>query len=106
MPEPVLPAGEKTQNLIGVSELIISTSLQGVIFCLLGAQPLLIIGFSGPLLVFEEAFFTVRVGREQGGGTFPGAVGQTHPPGPSTSARALPAPLRGALPQPCGRPSC
>ncbi|KAM9025712.1 anion exchange protein 2 isoform 2-T2 [Ara ararauna] len=50
--------GEKTQDLIGVSELIISTSLQGVIFCLLGAQPLLIIGFSGPLLVFEEAFFT------------------------------------------------
>ncbi|NXE85482.1 B3A2 protein, partial [Cochlearius cochlearius] len=50
--------GEKTQNLIGVSELIISTSLQGVIFCLLGAQPLLVIGFSGPLLVFEEAFFT------------------------------------------------
>ncbi|NXF55879.1 B3A2 protein, partial [Oceanites oceanicus] len=50
--------GEKTQDLIGVSELIISTSLQGVIFCLLGAQPLLVIGFSGPLLVFEEAFFT------------------------------------------------
>ncbi|POI20507.1 hypothetical protein CIB84_015746, partial [Bambusicola thoracicus] len=50
--------GEKTEDLIGVSELIISTSLQGVLFCLLGAQPLLIIGFSGPLLVFEEAFFT------------------------------------------------
>ncbi|NXJ71296.1 B3A2 protein, partial [Rostratula benghalensis] len=52
------PPGEKTQNLIGVSELIIATSLQGVLFCLLGAQPLLIIGFSGPLLVFEEAFFS------------------------------------------------
>uniref|UniRef100_A0ACB8FXV9 Anion exchange protein 2 n=1 Tax=Sphaerodactylus townsendi TaxID=933632 RepID=A0ACB8FXV9_9SAUR len=50
--------GEKTQGLIGVSELIISTSVQGIVFCLLGAQPLLIIGFSGPLLVFEEAFFT------------------------------------------------
>ncbi|XP_007536687.2 anion exchange protein 2 [Erinaceus europaeus] len=50
--------GEKTQDLIGVSELIVSTALQGVIFCLLGAQPLLVIGFSGPLLVFEEAFFT------------------------------------------------
>lgn len=49
--------GEKTQGLIGVSELIISTSLQGLLFCLLGAQPLLVIGFSGPLLVFEEAFF-------------------------------------------------
>ncbi|XP_036616085.1 anion exchange protein 2 isoform X1 [Trichosurus vulpecula] len=50
--------GEKTEGLIGVSELIMATALQGVIFCLLGAQPLLIIGFSGPLLVFEEAFFS------------------------------------------------
>lgn len=51
--------GEKTDGLIGVSELIVSTSVQGIIFCLLGAQPLLIVGFSGPMLVFEEAFFSV-----------------------------------------------
>lgn len=57
---PLSASGEKTQDLIGVSELIMSTALQGVIFCLLGAQPLLVIGFSGPLLVFEEAFFSVR----------------------------------------------
>ncbi|XP_053198678.1 LOW QUALITY PROTEIN: anion exchange protein 2b [Scomber japonicus] len=50
--------GEKTEGLIGVSELIVSTSVQGVIFCLLGAQPLLVVGFSGPLLVFEEAFYS------------------------------------------------
>ncbi|XP_030300139.1 anion exchange protein 2 isoform X1 [Calypte anna] len=56
--------GEKTQDLIGVSELIISTSLQGILFCLLGAQPLLVIGFSGPLLVFEEAFFTFCTSNE------------------------------------------
>ncbi|GCC37738.1 hypothetical protein chiPu_0016244, partial [Chiloscyllium punctatum] len=49
--------GEKTMGLIGVSELIISTAIQMVIFGLLGAQPLLVVGFSGPLLVFEEAFF-------------------------------------------------
>uniref|UniRef100_A0A3Q2Z1Q2 Solute carrier family 4 member 2b n=1 Tax=Hippocampus comes TaxID=109280 RepID=A0A3Q2Z1Q2_HIPCM len=49
---------EKTEGLIGVSELIVSTAVQGVIFCLLGAQPLLVVGFSGPLLVFEEAFYT------------------------------------------------
>ncbi|XP_044159184.1 anion exchange protein 3 [Bufo gargarizans] len=49
--------GEKSQGLMGVSELIVSTSVLGVIFSLLAAQPLLIIGFSGPLLVFEEAFF-------------------------------------------------
>ncbi|XP_040214002.1 anion exchange protein 3-like [Rana temporaria] len=49
--------GEKTQGLMGVSELIVCTSVLGVLFSLLAAQPLLIIGFSGPLLVFEEAFF-------------------------------------------------
>ncbi|KAK3569038.1 hypothetical protein QTP86_021551 [Hemibagrus guttatus] len=49
--------GEKTQGMMGVSELIISTSAVGVLFSLLAGQPLLIIGFSGPLLVFEEAFY-------------------------------------------------
>ncbi|XP_045891539.1 solute carrier family 4 member 1a (Diego blood group) [Micropterus dolomieu] len=49
---------DKTEKLMGVSELMISTSVQGVIFCLLAAQPVLVIGFSGPLLVFEEAFFS------------------------------------------------
>ncbi|XP_072502135.1 band 3 anion transport protein isoform X1 [Notamacropus eugenii] len=50
--------GDKTQNMMGVSELLISTAAQGILFALLGAQPLLVLGFSGPLLVFEEAFFT------------------------------------------------
>ncbi|XP_056610196.1 anion exchange protein 3 isoform X1 [Triplophysa dalaica] len=49
--------GEKTQGMMGVSELIISTATVGVLFSLLAGQPLLIIGFSGPLLVFEEAFY-------------------------------------------------
>uniref|UniRef100_A0A8C1RLH8 Anion exchange protein n=1 Tax=Cyprinus carpio TaxID=7962 RepID=A0A8C1RLH8_CYPCA len=51
--------GEKTDGLIGVSELIISTAVQGMVFCLLGAQPLLVVGFSGPLLVFEESFYSL-----------------------------------------------
>ncbi|XP_062382111.1 anion exchange protein 2a [Sardina pilchardus] len=50
--------GEKTGGLIGVSELIIATAVHGVLFSLIGAQPLLVVGFSGPLLVFEEAFFS------------------------------------------------
>uniref|UniRef100_A0A4W5NWX8 Solute carrier family 4 member 2b n=1 Tax=Hucho hucho TaxID=62062 RepID=A0A4W5NWX8_9TELE len=50
--------GEKTEGLIGVSELIVATAVQGILFCLLGAQPLLVVGFSGPLLVFEEAFYS------------------------------------------------
>uniref|UniRef100_A0A8C6XU68 Anion exchange protein n=1 Tax=Naja naja TaxID=35670 RepID=A0A8C6XU68_NAJNA len=48
---------EKTDRLIGVSELLLSTAIQSGLFCLLGAQPLLVVGFSGPLLVFEEAFY-------------------------------------------------
>ncbi|XP_078280960.1 anion exchange protein 2-like isoform X2 [Rhinoraja longicauda] len=48
---------EKTRGSMGVSELIVSTAIQGFIFCLIGAQPLLILGFTGPLLVFEEAYF-------------------------------------------------
>ncbi|KAF7646565.1 hypothetical protein LDENG_00185450 [Lucifuga dentata] len=53
--------GEKTEGLIGVSELIVATAMQGVVFSLLGAQPLMVIGFTGPLLVFEEAFYTFCV---------------------------------------------
>lgn len=56
-----LSAGEKTEGLMGVSELIVGTCVQGVLFCLLGAQPLLVVGFSGPILVFEEAFFSVSL---------------------------------------------
>ncbi|XP_030264724.1 solute carrier family 4 member 1a (Diego blood group) isoform X1 [Sparus aurata] len=48
---------DKTEKMMGVSELMVSTCIQGVIFCLISAQPVLIIGFSGPLLVFEEAFY-------------------------------------------------
>uniref|UniRef100_A0A3B4AIF3 Anion exchange protein 3 n=1 Tax=Periophthalmus magnuspinnatus TaxID=409849 RepID=A0A3B4AIF3_9GOBI len=49
--------GEKTEGMMGVTELIVSTATLGVVFSLLAGQPLLIIGFSGPLLVFEEAFY-------------------------------------------------
>ncbi|MBN3323528.1 B3A2 protein, partial [Atractosteus spatula] len=49
---------EKTNRMMGVSELLVSTAVQGIIFCILGAQPILVVGFSGPLLVFEEAFYS------------------------------------------------
>lgn len=55
----LLLLADKTDRWMGVSELMISTSIQGVIFCFLSAQPVLIIGFSGPLMVFEEAFYEV-----------------------------------------------
>lgn len=56
---PRSPSGEKTKGMMGVSELLISTCVQCVLFSLLSAQPLLVVGFSGPLLVFEEAFYSV-----------------------------------------------
>uniref|UniRef100_A0A3B5KXX7 Anion exchange protein n=1 Tax=Xiphophorus couchianus TaxID=32473 RepID=A0A3B5KXX7_9TELE len=52
-----LSLADKVDNMMGVPELLISTSIQGIIFCFVAAQPILVIGFSGPLLVFEEAFF-------------------------------------------------
>ncbi|KAL0993263.1 hypothetical protein UPYG_G00105360 [Umbra pygmaea] len=48
---------DKTNHMMGVSELMISTCVQGIIFSFIAAQPTLVIGFSGPLLVFEEAFY-------------------------------------------------
>lgn len=59
----ILPpaTADKVDNMMGVSELMLSTAVQGVIFCLIAAQPVLVIGFSGPLLVFEEAFYGVTV---------------------------------------------
>uniref|UniRef100_A0A8C8ITD9 Anion exchange protein n=1 Tax=Oncorhynchus tshawytscha TaxID=74940 RepID=A0A8C8ITD9_ONCTS len=52
---------DKTEHMMGVSELMISTCVQGIIFAFIAAQPTLVIGFSGPLLVFEEAFFAVCI---------------------------------------------
>uniref|UniRef100_A0A8C6USM4 Solute carrier family 4 member 1a (Diego blood group) n=1 Tax=Neogobius melanostomus TaxID=47308 RepID=A0A8C6USM4_9GOBI len=49
---------DKTDKWMGVSELMVSTCVQGVIFCIIAAQPVLVLGFSGPLLLFEEAFFS------------------------------------------------
>ncbi|CAO1323960.1 unnamed protein product [Diamesa tonsa] len=65
-------ASDKTNNLIGISETLISASFVGVIFHALSGQPLTIVGTTGPLLLFDEAliqfclangfeFLTVRV---------------------------------------------
>ena len=56
-----MSVADKTEQMMGVSELMISTCIQGIIFCLISAQPVLVIGFSGPLLVFEEAFYVVSI---------------------------------------------
>ncbi|XP_058121392.1 anion exchange protein 2 isoform X1 [Anopheles ziemanni] len=65
-------SSDKTHNLIGISETLVSASFVGLVFHLLAGQPLVIIGTTGPLLLFDEAlnqfciannfsFLTVRV---------------------------------------------
>lgn len=48
---------DKTQNDIGISETLIATSLSGLIFAVLGGQPLVIVGSTGPLLLFDESLY-------------------------------------------------
>ena len=55
----LLYLGEKTENWMGISEMIVGSSVCGVIFALFSGQPLIIIGVTGPILVFEENLFKV-----------------------------------------------
>ncbi|XP_022257034.1 anion exchange protein 3-like [Limulus polyphemus] len=48
---------EKDDNFIGVSETLIITSITGVVYSLLSGQPLVIIGVTGPMLLFDEILF-------------------------------------------------
>lgn len=50
--------GDKTHNLIGVSETLVSTCATGIVFSLLSGQPLIIIGVTGPVLLFDELLFS------------------------------------------------
>uniref|UniRef100_A0A2M4A0D6 Anion exchange protein n=1 Tax=Anopheles triannulatus TaxID=58253 RepID=A0A2M4A0D6_9DIPT len=65
-------AADKTHNLIGISETLVAASMTGIVFHALAGQPLVIVGTTGPLLLFDEAlnqfcrsngfsFLTVRV---------------------------------------------
>ncbi len=48
---------EKTGNHIGAVEMIVATFVCGVIYALLSGQPLIILGGTGPLLVFTWALY-------------------------------------------------
>ncbi|XP_046565227.1 anion exchange protein 2-like [Haliotis rubra] len=48
---------EKTKGMMGVSETVVSTSLCGIVFGLFCGQPLLIVGATGPVLVFEQSLY-------------------------------------------------
>nr|XP_015833088.1 PREDICTED: band 3 anion transport protein isoform X2 [Tribolium castaneum] len=49
--------GAKTNGFIGISETLLSTSAAGVIFAILSGQPLVIVGSTGPLLLFDESLY-------------------------------------------------
>ena len=44
---------------MGVSELLLATTINGILFSVLSGQPLLMIGLSGTVLVFEEELYKV-----------------------------------------------
>ena len=46
-----------TENQIGVVEIIIGTALSGIVYALFSGQPLVILGATGPLLIFEVILF-------------------------------------------------
>ena len=50
---------EVTGNLIGETETLLMTGLAGVFYGLAACQPLTILAFTGPLLLFEEVVFAV-----------------------------------------------
>ena len=52
---------EKTDQWMGVSEMILATALSGVLFGLFAGQPLIIIGATGPILVFEKRTFQLSM---------------------------------------------
>lgn len=49
---------DKTNNLMGISETLVATAATGIVFALLSGQPLLVIGTTGPLLLFDESLYS------------------------------------------------
>jgi len=49
--------GAKTGNDIGISETLILSSITGILFALFAGCPLIIIGTTGPVLLYDEALF-------------------------------------------------
>ncbi|XP_069177811.1 LOW QUALITY PROTEIN: band 3 anion transport protein [Procambarus clarkii] len=49
--------GDKMNNYIGVGECLLFSSVNGIIFALFAAQPLLIVGATGPLMIFDMSLY-------------------------------------------------
>ncbi|XP_048525928.1 band 3 anion transport protein [Dendroctonus ponderosae] len=49
--------GIKTEGQIGISETLMATCLAGILFAMFCGQPLIIVGTTGPLLLFDESLY-------------------------------------------------
>jgi hypothetical protein len=54
---------DKTKQSFGVNEMLLATSLNGIVFGLFSGQPLMLFGATGPFLVFEEMLYNVRLSK-------------------------------------------
>ena len=57
----MLYLADKTSNRLGVNEMLIASSVNGFLFGFVSGQPLLILGPTGPFLVFEEMVYDVSI---------------------------------------------
>ncbi|XP_037800196.1 band 3 anion transport protein-like isoform X2 [Penaeus monodon] len=50
--------GDRMDNYIGVGETLLISAVNGIIFALFAAQPLLIVGATGPLMIFDMSLYS------------------------------------------------
>lgn len=48
-------------NYIGVGECLLISAVNGLIFAVFASQPLLIVGATGPLMIFDLSLYQVRL---------------------------------------------
>ena len=52
---------DKTEGWLGLTEVILSASACSIILGLFAGQPMMIIGATGPILVFEQSIYDVNI---------------------------------------------
>ena len=52
---------DKTGGQLGVTEVIFAASACSILFALFAGQPVMIIGATGPILVFEQSIYEVNI---------------------------------------------
>lgn len=52
---------DKTEGWLGLTEVIFAACACSILFGLFGGQPIMIIGATGPMLVFEQSIYEVNI---------------------------------------------